>query len=47
MPDSATPFVVRQVVNFVASVLVPTMPILGGGTIAVAGGAIIFFWKPA
>jgi hypothetical protein len=47
MPDSATPFVARQVVNFMASVLVPTMPILVSGTIAVAGGAIITYWKPA
>jgi hypothetical protein len=43
----ATLFVVWQVINFVAFKAVPTLPILVGGTLVVAGGVIITFWKPA
>jgi hypothetical protein len=43
----ATLFVVWQVINFVAFKAVPTLPILVGGALVIAGGAIITFWKPA
>jgi len=43
----ATLLVVWQVINFVAFRSVPTLPILLGGTLVLAGGAIITFWKPA
>jgi hypothetical protein len=42
----ATLFVVWQVVNFVVFRTLPTMPILVGGALVIAGGAIITFWKP-
>jgi hypothetical protein len=42
----ATLFVVWQVINFVAFRQLPTLPILVGGTLIVAGGALITFWKP-
>jgi hypothetical protein len=42
----ATLFVVWQVINFVAFRSVPTVPIVLGGTLVIAGGAIITFWKP-
>jgi hypothetical protein len=42
----ATLFVVWQVINFVFFRALPTMPILIGGALVVAGGAIIAFWKP-
>ena len=40
-------FVVWQVINFVAFRAVPTLPIVLGGSLVIAGGAIITFWKPA
>ena len=43
----ATLFVVWQVINFVAFRTLPTMPILVGGGLVIAGGAVITFWKPA
>jgi len=43
----ATLFVVWQVVNFVAFRSLPTTPILVGGALVIAGGAIIALWKPA
>ena len=43
----ATLFVVWQVINFIAFRASPTMPILVGGALVIAGGAIITFWKPA
>jgi len=43
----ATLFVVWQVINFVAFRALPTLPILVGGALVIAGGAIITFWKPA
>lgn len=43
----ATLFVVWQVINFVAFRALPTLPIILGGSLVVAGGAIITFWKPA
>jgi small multidrug resistance family-3 protein len=41
----ATLFVVWQIVNFVFFRTLPTIPILVGGTLVIAGGAIITFWK--
>jgi hypothetical protein len=43
----ATLFVVWQVISFFAFRSVPTLPILLGGTLVIAGGAIITFWNPA
>lgn len=43
----ATLFVVWQIVNAVAFQSLPTLPILVGGALVIAGGAIISFWKPA
>jgi drug/metabolite transporter (DMT)-like permease len=42
----ATLFVVWQVINFVAFRAVPTLPILVGGALIIAGGAVVTFWKP-
>jgi len=39
-------FIVWQVINFIAFRSVPTLPILVGGALVIAGGAIITFWKP-
>lgn len=41
----ATLFVVWQIVNFAFFRTLPTIPILVGGALVVAGGAIITFWK--
>jgi small multidrug resistance family-3 protein len=43
----ATLFVVWQVINFVAFRALPTLPIVLGGALVIAGGVIITFWKPA
>jgi small multidrug resistance family-3 protein len=43
----ATLFVVWQVINVIVFRSFPTMPILVGGTLVIAGGAIISLWKPA
>jgi hypothetical protein len=43
----ATLFVVWQVVNFVAFKSLPTVPILAGGALIIAGGAIITYWQPS
>jgi hypothetical protein len=43
----ATLFVVWQVVNFLVFRTLPNLPILVGGTLVVAGGLIVTFWKPA
>jgi hypothetical protein len=43
----ATLFIVWQVINFVAFRALPTLPIVLGGSLVIAGGAIITFWKPA
>lgn len=43
----ATLFVVWQVINFLAFRALPTLPIIVGGALLIAGGAIITFWKPA
>jgi len=41
----ATLFVVWQIVNFAFFRTLPTAPILAGGLLIVAGGAIVSFWK--
>ncbi|HWU25658.1 MAG TPA: hypothetical protein VN154_04585 [Rhizomicrobium sp.] len=41
----ATLFVVWQVINFAFFRTLPTLPIMVGGTLIVAGGAIVTFWK--
>jgi hypothetical protein len=43
----ATLFVVWQVINFVAFRSLPTIPTVLGGTLIIAGGAVVTFWKPA
>ena len=43
----ATLFVVWQVINFVAFRALPTLPMVLGGSLVIAGGAIITFWKAA
>jgi hypothetical protein len=43
----ATLFIVWQVINFVAFRALPTLPIVLGGSLVIAGGAIVTFWKPA
>jgi small multidrug resistance family-3 protein len=43
----ATLFVVWQVINFVAFRTLPTLPIILGGLLVIAGGAVITFWKPS
>ncbi len=41
----ATLFVVWQVVNFAFFRVLPTLPILVGGALIVAGGTVVTFWK--
>jgi small multidrug resistance family-3 protein len=43
----ATLFVMWQVINFVIFRTAPTLPIVVGGAMVIAGGAIISFWRPA
>jgi hypothetical protein len=40
-------FVVWQVITYFAFGTLPTLPILVGGTLIVAGGLLVSFWKPA
>ena len=40
----ATLFVVWQAVNFVTFRTLPTVPVIVGGTLIVAGGLIVTFW---
>ena len=42
----ATLFVVWQVINFLAFRSLPNLPILVGGTLIIAAGAVITYWKP-
>jgi hypothetical protein len=42
----ATLFVVWQIVNFIVFRSLPSAPILLGGALIVAGGAIVSFWRP-
>lgn len=39
-------FVVWQIINFIAFHALPTTPILAGGALVIAGGAIITLWRP-
>lgn len=41
----ATLFVVWQIGNYIAFKAVPTLPIIVGGILIVAGGLIVTFWK--
>jgi hypothetical protein len=41
----ATLFVIWQIVNFVAFRAIPSPPILVGGVLIIAGGAIVTFWR--
>jgi small multidrug resistance family-3 protein len=41
----ATLFIVWQIINFLFFRTLPTMPILLGGALIVAGGALVSFWK--
>jgi hypothetical protein len=41
----ATLFIVWQVINFVFFSAPPTVPILVGGVLVVAGGLVVSFWK--
>jgi small multidrug resistance family-3 protein len=43
----ATLFVVWQVVTYFTFGTLPTLPVLAGGVLIVAGGLIVSFWKPA
>ena len=43
----ATLFVVWQIINFIAFRAVPTVPILIGGALIIAGGSIVTFWRGA
>jgi len=43
----ATLFVVWQVVTYFTFGTLPTLPILAGGALIVAGGLIVSFWKAA
>jgi small multidrug resistance family-3 protein len=43
----ATLFVVWQIINFIAFHSTPTVPIMLGGTLIVAGGSIVTYWHPA
>ena len=41
----ATLFVVWQVINLLFFKTLPTVPVLVGGVLIIAGGAIVSFWK--
>jgi hypothetical protein len=41
----ATLFLVWQIINFIFFRVLPTLPILLGGTLIVIGGVIVSFWK--
>jgi small multidrug resistance family-3 protein len=43
----ATLFVVWQVITYFSFGTLPTLPILAGGVLIVAGGLIVSFWKAA
>jgi hypothetical protein len=42
----ATLFVVWQVINLVAFRTLPNLPIVVGGSLIIAGGLIVTFWRP-
>ena len=41
----ATLFVVWQIINYIFFRQLPTLPIMAGGVLVIAGGLIITFWK--
>lgn len=41
----ATLFVTWQIVNFIAFRSAPSMPVLAGGALIIAGGLIVTFWQ--
>lgn len=41
----ATLFIVWQIGNYIAFKTLPTVPILIGGTLIIAGGLIVTFWE--
>jgi hypothetical protein len=43
----ATLFIVWQIISFIAFRALPTLPVLVGGALVIAGGAITTFWRPA
>jgi small multidrug resistance family-3 protein len=42
----ATLFIVWQVINFAFFRTLPTYPVLAGGSLIVAGGLVVSFWRP-
>jgi hypothetical protein len=42
----ATLFVIWQVINFIVFRTSPSLPILVGGALIMAGGLIVTFWRP-
>ena len=42
----ATLFVVWQVINFAVFGSTPTLPIMAGGALVIAGGVIVSYWQP-
>src|ERR1700761_1849107 len=43
----ATLFVIWQLINFIAFRATPSLPVIVGGALIIAGGAIVTFWTPA
>jgi hypothetical protein len=43
----ATLFIVWQIITFFAFRTLPTVPVMLGGTLIVAGGLVVSFWKSA
>ena len=41
----ATLFIVWQITNFIAFKTLPNVPVIVGGILIIAGGAIVAFWK--
>jgi small multidrug resistance family-3 protein len=42
----ATLFIVWQVINLIAFRVTPTVPVVVGGTLIIAGGLLVSFWSP-
>jgi hypothetical protein len=43
----ATLFIVWQVINFIVFRSIPSVPVLVGGALIVAGGLLVTYWRPA